>query len=44
MNSTPDPFDIWFEEERGSSPDFEVESDDECEMDDYEDKDDSIFA
>lgn len=34
-------FDVWFEEDRGSGIDYEIESDsDECLEDCYDDKDD----
>lgn len=38
MDSTPDPYDDWFQEKHGSSDDIELESDvDDCIEDDYSD-------
>ena len=45
MRTPEEQFDIWFEEERGSSVDFEIESDcDEVNEDNYNDIDEGIFA
>lgn len=40
LTSSPEAYDDWFEEERGSGIDYEIESDaDEVEFDSFDDRD-----